>query len=218
VLLSQVGANDPDYEDVRERLAEAQQQRRLLEQYRQIRDLRDSGQWQAVLGAMDDLERQQPGYADPDGHRRWAERRRWRDQRYDAALSACERSDWAAALTALRTLLTQFPDDADAKTLFARANDEQQVVEQRNSPGFAGFVRRWRFLLIGGGVALVGVAAVLLALSNGRFGSATNQEPTQAAARPTLAPSGVTTVPTPGVAVSATTMTSPTAASTMCRQ
>jgi hypothetical protein len=214
VLLTQVAANDPDYEDVQVRLAEAQQQRRLLEQYRQIRDLRDGGQWQAVLGAMDDLEHQQPGYADPDGHRRWAERRRWRDQRYDVALIACERSDWTAALTALRPLLAQFPDDADAKTLFARANDEQQTAEHRRGAGIAAFLRRWRFPLLGGGTALLAVAAVLLALSGMRFGSGTNQEPTRAAARPTLVPSGVTTVPIPGAGVSATTITAPTVVAT----
>ena len=128
-LLAQVAAHDPD-DDTRAKLAEARRQLRLQEDYRAIGELRSEGLWQAVLDALEDLERRQPGYPDAEGLRDWAEGRRRREQRYADAMSARTRKDWSKTIAALEALLAEFPDD-EAQALLAQACSEQQAAEEQ---------------------------------------------------------------------------------------
>lgn len=80
VLLAEVQALHPGYEDVEARLLEAQRQRRFHDFYAYMCDMRDQGAWLVVLNALADLEQQFPDFPDPEGLRAWAERRRRRAQ------------------------------------------------------------------------------------------------------------------------------------------
>jgi hypothetical protein len=71
-LLSQVMATDLGDDDTQKKLIEAKQQLRLQEDYQAACDMRDDGQWRAVLAAMDDIARRHPQYPDPEGLRQWA--------------------------------------------------------------------------------------------------------------------------------------------------
>jgi formylglycine-generating enzyme required for sulfatase activity len=126
VLLAQVADADPTDADVQKKLHEARQQQRLQQQYRQIRELRVAGQWQAVLNALADLEQQYPGAPDPDRHSAWAEAQQRRDQQYDAALQACDQGDWASAQVALEALLRESPDDEAAQGLLVTVRERQR--------------------------------------------------------------------------------------------
>jgi hypothetical protein len=75
-LLAQVTAHDPADSDIWDKLTTARQSLQLQEDYRGVCDLRDEGLWQAVLDALDDIERRHPGYADTERLQAWAERRR----------------------------------------------------------------------------------------------------------------------------------------------
>lgn len=130
-LLSAVAAADAGYKDVQAKLAETRRQRELEETYRQARDLRDEGLWEAVLGALDDLERREPGYPDPDRLRAWADSRRRYERLYDDALAAYDQGNQAAAIDALQALLVEFPGDADATALLNQARDEQRDAEEQ---------------------------------------------------------------------------------------
>ncbi len=130
-LLTQLTAADPRDEDARAKLARAQRERHWQLRYEEICELRDDDEWEAVLGALDDLEQERPGYPDPQKLRAWAEARQRREQYYDTALAAFDRAEWPAAITALETLLTDAPDDAEAQALLQRARAEQQVAEEQ---------------------------------------------------------------------------------------
>lgn len=77
-LLAHVAAFAPQHEDVQIRLAEARRHLALERFYNQICAMRAQGAWQAVLGALDELALQAPGYPDSANLRRWAERQRRR--------------------------------------------------------------------------------------------------------------------------------------------
>jgi tetratricopeptide (TPR) repeat protein len=121
-LLEQVVGLDPDDQHAQSKLSKTQRQLDLRAFYQAIVDLRDAGNWQAVLEALDDLSRRAPGYPDLQGLRAWAETWRRRDQQYAAASAACERQDWSAALGALEQLQGEFPDDIEIRTLQDRAH------------------------------------------------------------------------------------------------
>jgi hypothetical protein len=71
-LLAQLMATDLGDDDTQKKLIEAKRQLRLQEDYHAACDLRDDGQWRAVLAAMDDIARRHPQYPDPEGLRQWA--------------------------------------------------------------------------------------------------------------------------------------------------
>jgi formylglycine-generating enzyme required for sulfatase activity len=128
VLLAQVADADPTDADVQTKLHEARQQQRWQAQYRLVRDLRDAGQWQAVLNALADLAQHYPDAPDPDRHRAWAEAQQRREQQYDAALQACDQGDWDSAQAELEALLRESPDDEAAKGLLATVREQQQEI------------------------------------------------------------------------------------------
>jgi formylglycine-generating enzyme required for sulfatase activity len=121
-LLSQLVATDSSDTEARTRLY-------LLIAYREVGELREIGDWEAVLGALDDLARQQTNIADPSKHRVWAEAQQRRDAAYERALVACERNDWATAQAALEVLLAEQPQDSDADALLQRVRAE--LAEQQ---------------------------------------------------------------------------------------
>lgn len=84
-----------------------------------------------MLGALDDLERDQPGYSDRHNLRAWAEARQRREEHYDAALTAFDGADWSAAIVALEALLADAPDDAEAQALLQRTRAEQRAAEEQ---------------------------------------------------------------------------------------
>jgi tetratricopeptide (TPR) repeat protein len=170
LLLAQVVEADPTDEDVQAKLDDARQQQRWQAQYRQIRDLRDAGQWQVVLNALADLEQQHPSTPDPDGHRLWAEGQQRREQQYDAALMACDQEDWAGALVTLEAMLREFPDDAAAQGLLAtvqqRAEQARPEREERTKQAHPASPpnqtsRPW-MLFAGGGIVVVLLLVVFM--------------------------------------------------------
>jgi hypothetical protein len=75
-LLAQLLASDFDDADIASKLKDVQRQLDIQESYQVIYELRDEGLLQPALNALDDLERQQPGFSDPKGLRAWAEEQR----------------------------------------------------------------------------------------------------------------------------------------------
>jgi DnaJ-class molecular chaperone len=73
-LLVQVLELDPGDDNAHLRLVNAQQQLRLADDYQAICQLRDEGLWEAVLEALDDLERRYPNYPGTKELRAWADR------------------------------------------------------------------------------------------------------------------------------------------------
>ncbi len=124
LLLSQVVEADGTDEDAQAKLRDARRQQ-LQQQYRQVSDLRDTGQWQAVLNVLSDLERKHTDYPDPDGHRTWAEAQQQREQHYAAALEAYEQADWPCAVAALEALVCDFPHDEMAQTLLMQVQQQE---------------------------------------------------------------------------------------------
>jgi formylglycine-generating enzyme required for sulfatase activity len=124
-LLARLVAADPSDQASRERLERCRLQLRLRQRYADARDLKQVGAWQAVLGVWRELDAQQPGYPDPDGLRAWAEAQRRRAERYQRALDAAARSDWAMVYDELTPLVAEFPDDNDAQRLIAQAERER---------------------------------------------------------------------------------------------
>ena len=106
-LLAQMLAANLDDADVQAKQAEASRQLDLRALYQVILYLRDAGHWRAALAALDDLERQEPGYPDLDGLRVWAER----SKLLDDVRTARVRNDLAAVGRALDALVSAYPDD-----------------------------------------------------------------------------------------------------------
>lgn len=79
-LLARVHALAPEHEDVQTRLDAVREQRKVWEFYAYLGQLQQQDEWRAVLNAMDELAQRYPGFADPQGLRQWAERRRRREQ------------------------------------------------------------------------------------------------------------------------------------------
>jgi formylglycine-generating enzyme required for sulfatase activity len=131
MLLAQVAARNPTYQDVQTRLAEARRQADLQRRYAALTALRTSDDWDAMLTVLATLDEIQMGYPDPEGHRAWAEGRQRREQQYDAALEAADRAQWDVACRELAALLAETPDDAEARTLLAHAQAKQAEAERR---------------------------------------------------------------------------------------
>lgn len=124
-LLAQIVAANPQDSESMDRLKRTRLQLRLRQRYADARDLRQVGAWQAVLGVWRELDAEQPGYPDPDGLRVWAEAQRRRAERYQRALDAAARDEWATVYDELAPLVAEFPDDRDARRLIARAERER---------------------------------------------------------------------------------------------
>jgi formylglycine-generating enzyme required for sulfatase activity len=132
-LLEQASRLDPADSYVAQKLTEARRQLDLAQRYAEARELRAAEQWQALLGALAELDQLQPGFPDSDGLRAWAEEQRRRAELYEQALAACDAEDWPQAATVLDSLLAANPDDAQATTLrdLARRELEQRERAQR---------------------------------------------------------------------------------------
>jgi exosome complex RNA-binding protein Csl4 len=87
-LLIQVLDTNPDDGDIEAKLEFVQKQLDLQAFYQTICNLRDEGRWQAVLKALDDLEKQQTGYPDPQGVRGWAEAQQAKDKHKEVSLTS----------------------------------------------------------------------------------------------------------------------------------
>ncbi len=124
-LLARLVAADPGDQASRERLERCRLELRLELRYAEARALRQAGAWEATLGVLNEITAAQANYPDPDGLRAWAEGQRRRAGRYQRALDAAARNDWAAVADELAPLLAEFPDDADARRLVARAERER---------------------------------------------------------------------------------------------
>ncbi len=129
LLLTQLAAADPTDTETDERL-------RTVILYRDVAAFRESGDWEAVLGALDALAREQPSFGDPDRHRVWAEARQQRDDAYQRALAACDTQDWAAVQAVLGPFAAEQPDDVDIVALLQRAREElaEQERQAREAP------------------------------------------------------------------------------------
>jgi len=128
-LLTQALAADPDDSDMRVTLARVQQQLDLQAFYQTICDLRDEGLWQAVLAALDDLDRRQAGYPDPQGLRDWAHRRQQREQLLADARLAHQRGDWDTAGQILNVLLRESPQDVEGHALLHEVQTQQHGAQ-----------------------------------------------------------------------------------------
>jgi formylglycine-generating enzyme required for sulfatase activity len=124
-LLAQIVAANPSDQASRERLERCRLQLRLQRRYAEARELRQTGAWEATLGVLGEIAAAQADYPDPDGLRSWAEAQRRRAERYQRALDAAAGNDWATVHDELTALLAEFPDDADAQRLIARAERER---------------------------------------------------------------------------------------------
>lgn len=116
-LLTQLVAADPNDTEARERL-------HTLMRYREIKELREAGDWEAVLGALAEFTHQHASFGDPQHHAMWAETCQRRDRSYEAALQACEQADWATVERLLTPLVQSYPNDRDMAELLQRARDE----------------------------------------------------------------------------------------------
>src|SRR5262249_9581567 len=122
---------NPNYRDVQAQLADARRQLHIQALRRQLQQQRTANQWQGVLDTLDELKRLSPDELDPNGLRRWAEERRYREQRYAAALVARDRGDWEEAIATLEVLVTAIPDDADAHDLLESIHAERRAAAPR---------------------------------------------------------------------------------------
>ncbi len=120
-LFAQVAALKPQYEDVQTRWAEARVRATLAAS-------RADDDWETVLAALANAPLD---FADPQGHRTWAEARQRRDQRYEAALKAAASSQWQAAVPYLVALLAEAPDDQASSTWLAHFPPLQAEVARR---------------------------------------------------------------------------------------
>jgi formylglycine-generating enzyme required for sulfatase activity len=111
-------------------LTEARLQIELAEQYTLLLDLRAANNWRAVQGGLADIERQKPGYPDPQALMVWAAAAQRREEQYDAALEAVGQQQWTAAHTTLKALLAEQPDAAAIKLLARVESELRKIAEQ----------------------------------------------------------------------------------------
>jgi len=98
------------------------------------RELRDEGQWQAVLDALDELAQLQPGYPDPDQLGLWAQGLKRREELYSHAVVARDRGNLPIAVAELMTLLREFPDDFRAEGLLHKIGSMKRQSEGEVRP------------------------------------------------------------------------------------
>jgi hypothetical protein len=104
-LLQQVVQEAPNDADSSEKLNEVQQELELRSFYLALVDLRNAGNWRAVLQGIVDLEKRRSNFGASAELRAWAENRQRRDERY------------AAVVTALQTVVEGDPTDELARAL-----------------------------------------------------------------------------------------------------
>ncbi|MEI8165865.1 MAG: SUMF1/EgtB/PvdO family nonheme iron enzyme [Chloroflexales bacterium] len=124
-LLARIVAADPQDSESRRQLAVCQLQRRLRQLYDAARELRQDGAWQAVRRVLDEIAAAQIDYPDPDYLHAWAAGQQRRDDHFQRAIAAAARDEWATVHTTLTPLLAEFPNDANARQLSARAERER---------------------------------------------------------------------------------------------
>jgi len=164
-LLVSIVERNPNYQDVQAQLAEVRRQRQIQALHRQLQQHRAANQWQGVLDIFDQLKRLSPDELDPDGLRRWAEVRRYREQQYAAALVARDRRDWEEAIATLEALVAIIPDDADAHDLLESIRVERRAAAPRTVGQPAAQPRR--IPVAGSLVLLVWVATLIAAVASG---------------------------------------------------
>ncbi len=133
VLLVQVAALNPAYQDVHARLVEVHRRIDLQRRYDALATLRAADRWEDVRVHLAALTDSQPDTPDPQAHRAWAEGRQRREQHYEAALESVERAAWPEAIRDLELLLAEVPDDAEATALLAYAQAMQTAEAQRQA-------------------------------------------------------------------------------------
>jgi uncharacterized protein len=108
-------------EDDPERLwAWADQQQRLSNYYREARFARRRGDWQEVLKLLNERAADDPAAPDSGRLGEWAEQERQRVALYDAAI------------TALETLLSRFPDETTAREALQKLQDKSEKWHSRS--------------------------------------------------------------------------------------
>lgn len=146
-LLSQALATDLEDHDTWVRLQIVQRHLNTDALYQAIRELREEGDWQAVLVALDDLARQQSDFSDFDGLRVWAEGcRRW-EKGYAEARVFRANDDWEMVLVRMNHLAQQLGDVPDPDGLWAWAAAHQRQVELYAKAFFARQRGDWRAVL-----------------------------------------------------------------------
>ena len=128
VLLTQVAALKPDYEEVQKLLADVQLHANQERDYAEVQAWRTADDWEQVLVMLAKLP---PDFPDPQQHLLWATARQRRDQHYDAALLAAQHETWDEVLTHLEKLLAETPDDEDATELQAHAQAKWDEAERQ---------------------------------------------------------------------------------------
>lgn len=117
----------PGDEAAQQSLTEAQRLAALHLRYQELEHLRRDEQEEAVLRELHAL--RLDGYtADPRGHRVWAVSRQHFRQRFDQAVRSYRTKVWADALTLLKSLLFDYPDDQNVRKLADQAQQELEHI------------------------------------------------------------------------------------------
>jgi formylglycine-generating enzyme required for sulfatase activity/tetratricopeptide (TPR) repeat protein len=117
----------PGDTEAQQSLAEAQRLAVLHQRYLELEHLRSTKQVDALLQELHALRRD--GYTtDPRGHQLWAETRQHFRKRFDQAVRAYKDRRWADAVTMLKSLLFDYPDDASLRTLANQAHQELECI------------------------------------------------------------------------------------------
>ncbi|MBX0331480.1 SUMF1/EgtB/PvdO family nonheme iron enzyme, partial [Oscillochloris sp. ZM17-4] len=119
----------PSDEPTRRLLAEAGRWLALQTRYDTLRQRRDDGAgWGDITAAIADLERDWPGFPDPDGIRAWAAAQRRTARLQPAIAQLRERQSAHAALDLIERFLEEHPDDSDAAALVS------SIIEMAEAP------------------------------------------------------------------------------------
>lgn len=104
--------------------AEQERQHNLKDLYQLICEFREKENWMAVLNALNDLERQQPGYPGTEELRQWALGCKHREQNCNDVLAACD-----VIIIRSKALEIEIPDSTEAQELLARARTACEALE-----------------------------------------------------------------------------------------
>jgi formylglycine-generating enzyme required for sulfatase activity len=101
--------------------------------YEQAQALANAGDWSQALVRMQEIQKLDSQFADPEGIAARARKeveglRRW-EGLYSQAQAAQEAGDWAAAVGVLEALVAEAPDFSDAANLLGKARERKELAE-----------------------------------------------------------------------------------------
>lgn len=134
VLFTQIMAQQPDYEDVGSKLAEARRASHLADLYAEARLLHNARQWDATIAVFERIAAIAPGYPDPDGlqasardEQRAVDLERQLAALYAQGLRGLDSRAWADAIAAFEEIQRLSPGYEAAGGLLARARQQKEL-------------------------------------------------------------------------------------------